>query len=225
LDEEEVQSVVKRTQSDAATLPPEINTSLPEEIKNKLSDLLVLLEQDTSVLIQDAGPIRSILHQLRPHLNREAQAAIIPAAYIEGRQIDFIEAQQKISDQQNRELLIKESEEKRNAANATRERIKFLEANRPAMVAKIDELKTRKVALANELRSVTQKLEEEEKKLQQLPATIEELNKTLKAQASDALKFHRNIPAQQGSVETHQRVIDDVNQIHLRALNVVRSLL
>jgi len=226
LDEDEVQSANKGISSDTAPHSSEINTPVfPEDVKGKLSDLLVLLEQDTFVLVQDAGPIRSILQQLRPYLDRIAQVAIIPVAYIESRQIEFIEAHQKISDQQNRDSLIKESEKKKNAANATRERIKSLEANRPSLVAKINELRARKIELTNELRSVSQCLEEEEKQLQQLPSVIEELTKTLRIQASDALKSHRSIPAREGPIEVYQQVIDDVDQIRLRALNMIRSLL
>ncbi|CAN6204203.1 unnamed protein product [Urochloa humidicola] len=225
LDEDEVQSAVQGT-SEAETPTPESTTpALAADVRNRLSDMQILLEQDVSTLIEDAEPIRRILHQLRTHLPREVQAAIIPAAYIEGHQIRFVEGKKRISDQQNRESLIKEAESKRELATATKDKIKFLESSRSSMVAKIDRLKAQKVALSKELQSVSKELEEEENRLRQLPIEIDDLSKILKVQASEAFKLHRSIPSTQDSIDDYQRIIDEVDQICQKALNAISALL
>ncbi|XP_066335731.1 uncharacterized protein [Miscanthus floridulus] len=60
-----------------------METSLADEVKNTLQEMLVFLNKNIVELVQDAGPIRNILQSIRRQLTPELKSAIIPAAFIE----------------------------------------------------------------------------------------------------------------------------------------------
>ena len=51
------------------------------------AELVQLLNQDISQLVQDAEPIRIILKSLKDRLLEPIKEALIPAAFIESRQV------------------------------------------------------------------------------------------------------------------------------------------
>ena len=59
------------------------SAALPENVKVKLQEILQLLNQDISQLVQDAEPIRAILKSLKGQLPEPIEEALIPAAFIE----------------------------------------------------------------------------------------------------------------------------------------------
>lgn len=60
-----------------------METSLADEVKNRLQEMLVFLNKNIVELVQDAGPIRNILQSIRRQLTPELESAIILAAFIE----------------------------------------------------------------------------------------------------------------------------------------------
>jgi hypothetical protein len=60
--------------------------------------MLQLLEQDIDVLVQDAGPIRSILTKVKDLLNPDLTLVLAPVAYIKGFQPLILEAKKRIVD-------------------------------------------------------------------------------------------------------------------------------
>jgi hypothetical protein len=65
---------------------------LYDEAKAKLQDMLQLLDQDISILVQDVETIRSILHDVKNSLTPKLASSLTPAAYIEGHQPQVLEA-------------------------------------------------------------------------------------------------------------------------------------
>jgi len=61
-------------------------TSLVDEVKNQLQNMLAFLNKHTIELVQDTGLIRNILQTIKGQLTLELESAIIPVAYIEGHQ-------------------------------------------------------------------------------------------------------------------------------------------
>lgn len=200
-EEEEVQSVA----ADPSTLPA--------DIREKLMDLKIYLEQDVSILVFDANPIRNLLHQLKPHLLTETQQTIIPTA------------KQRISDWQARESLVKEVESKKAIVKDTKAKVDLLKSSHPSIISKINELETCKADFKRELELVGKELRDEREKLEQLPIKIDQLEQDSKVWVADALKLHRRTKPIQGVLADDQCIIDKINQIRLRAIDVIQALL
>ncbi|CAO2142151.1 unnamed protein product [Urochloa humidicola] len=224
IDDDEIQSLNKEVPPSDDT-PRADASMLPQEIKEKLIDLKVLLEQDIGTLVQNSDSVRSVFRLLRDHLQQDVQAILIPAAYIESNQIRFNQARQRIMDRQQQENLRQDMETKRTLATQTKDRIDFLEANRSSIVDRIDQLKARRAELAKEMERVKIELETEEKKLSDLPTTIADLKKSLSLQASEAMKLHKSIKPIPGTTVDDERTIDEIDQIRRRALDVITDLL
>jgi len=69
-----------------------------DEIKVMLREILQLLNQDISLLVQDAKGIRSKLLHLKRQQQTEVEATIYPAAYIEIHQVKVLQAKHRISE-------------------------------------------------------------------------------------------------------------------------------
>jgi hypothetical protein len=64
----------------------------PDDVKTKLQDILQLLNQDISLLVQDAEGIRGIFRHLKGQLPANVEVALLPAAFIEGHQFKVLQA-------------------------------------------------------------------------------------------------------------------------------------
>jgi hypothetical protein len=65
---------------------------IPEDVRAKLQEILSFLNQDIGQLVQDAEPIRAILKTLRGQLSEPIEEALIPAAFIESRQVPSVQS-------------------------------------------------------------------------------------------------------------------------------------
>jgi len=69
------------------------SAALLEDVKVKLQEILQLLDQDISQLVQDAEPIRALLKSLKGQLPELIEEALIPAAFIESCQVQVLRSQ------------------------------------------------------------------------------------------------------------------------------------
>ncbi|RLM97855.1 hypothetical protein C2845_PM06G22980 [Panicum miliaceum] len=61
-----------------------------DDVKTKLRDILQLLNQDIGLLVQDAEGVRDIFRYLKGQLPADVEAALLPAAFIEGHQFKVL---------------------------------------------------------------------------------------------------------------------------------------
>jgi len=57
------------------------------EIKSKLEDLLALLQQDTSQLVDDSDPAKTIFKSLCSQIPADAEEMLFQAVHLESRQL------------------------------------------------------------------------------------------------------------------------------------------
>ncbi|RLN33698.1 hypothetical protein C2845_PM03G18750 [Panicum miliaceum] len=204
---------------------PTISSTLSEDTKDKLHDILHLLNQDIGVLIQDAEGIRRMLNLLKDQLLDDVESAIIPGAFIEGRRCAVLNAQQLLADHSLQTQLLQQNEVNRSKANDIRTRVELLENFRPTIVIKIDRLRAQRDKLLKELDSVNTALTAEESKLQNLPVAIEEMKANMKTSVREAVRLQKQIKPIPGSADEDQQKIDEVNQIRLDAIVAIEKLL
>jgi hypothetical protein len=130
----------------------------PDVIKLKLQEILQLLNQDIGSLVQDAEGIRRAFRLLKGQLPTNVESALLPAAFIEGRQFRVLQAKQRLSSRANQAKLIVQREASRSRANDIKIRAEVLENSRPIIVNEIDRLKSRRAAFMKELGEFTHAL-------------------------------------------------------------------
>nr|TKW21227.1 hypothetical protein SEVIR_4G174000v2 [Setaria viridis] len=200
-------------------------SSVPDDVRAKLTNIRSLLQGDIGRLVEDASPIRQLFSDVSGRVPEEAEEALAPPAFIESMRIPVFRALRHMAD---RAKLAKTREDenafKRQAQEANR-RIHVLEDSRPAIISEIDRLKRRRAELAKEMEQVTKAISAEEDKLQELPSAIADLTRERPRFAQEALRLHRNASEVPGSAEEDQRVLDSADQIRRRAITAIDTLL
>lgn len=148
---------------------------VPDEVRTKLQNMRVLLQQDIGRLVENAEPIRRLLNELKRQVPENTEEAILPAAHMEVLRIQVTKALQCTADRENQEKLRQEKDLHKLWADDLHHRIDFLKKSRPTIVGEIDRLKARRAKLAKEMELVGHTIITEEKKLADLPATIHNL--------------------------------------------------
>lgn len=145
---------------------------------------------------------------------------MLPVTYIEGHQWKVLHAKQRLSDRTLQANLVAQREASRSQAIDVKARIET-EKSLPTIVAEINRLKSKRADLMKELETIKFALAVEEKKLEQLPVSIEQMKEDLKTPIKEALRLHKKIQPIPGSADADQHEIDEVDQLRLRAMDTV----
>ncbi|KAG2565536.1 hypothetical protein PVAP13_7NG115951 [Panicum virgatum] len=186
---------------------------LPDDARAKLRDMLPLLNQDIGQLVQDAEPIRDIFKTIRGHLSRDITEKLIQVAFIENRQLQVLDAQNRLEDRVCQERIFKNREAHDSRVTDLDGRIQLLSTSRADIVSSIDRLKRRRADLMKELQQVGEDLAREEKRLEDLPSTIADMERRkaiLPHKAQALRREERPIPC---SADADRREIDEVDQL------------
>jgi hypothetical protein len=183
------------------------------------------LKQDIGLPVQDAGGMREGFRHLKGQLPADVEAALLPAASIEGYQFKVLQAKKRLNDRASQAELATQKEVSRSHANDIKARVEVLENSQPIIVGEIDWLKARRAALMKELEVVSIVPKEEEKKLEQLPNVIRRMKEDMKAPVREAICLHKLIKPIPGSAEDDQREINKFDLIRLRAIDAIWGFL
>jgi len=68
------------------------------EVTSKLEDLLALLHQDTTQLVDDSDPAKALFKALRGQISTDVEETLFQAAHFESRQPQYQKAAQRLAD-------------------------------------------------------------------------------------------------------------------------------
>lgn len=119
------------------------STPLSDDVKEKLQEVLQLLSQDVSILVQDVEPIRNILKQIKAHISYVILETLTPMAFIENQEIQVTKANKRLADRDQNAKLLEENKTHEAQAKELHRRSEVLESSRPDIVAEIDRLTAR----------------------------------------------------------------------------------
>jgi len=90
---------------------------------------------------------------------------------------------------------------------------------------KISDLSARREVLLAELKQVEDALSQARQEESQLPETIKLLEQERNIQARTALQMKKKLKPVEGSTDDDAKVIEEANQIRLRAISAIQTLL
>ena len=93
------------------------------------------------------------------------------------------------------------------------------------MKHKISDLSAKREALLAELKQVEDALSQARQEESQLPDTIKLLEQERNIQARTALQMNKKLKPVKGSANDDTKVIEEANQIRLRAISAIQTLL
>ena len=110
-------------------------------------------------------------------------------------------------------------------ADEKHKNIGILQSSGDALKQKISDLSTKREALLAELNQVEDALSQARQEESQLSEKINLLEQERNIQARTALQIKKKLKPVEGSADDDTRVIEEANQIRLRAISAIQALL
>jgi chromosome segregation ATPase len=192
--------------------------ALSEENQAKLKEILSLLQRDVQDQVRDADLLREALEFIDQDLPADIKASLAPVSQLDNY---FAAVKQTLKNLSSQPAL----EQRRATAKQSVKDLHAQIQNNKELLAKLQpalELKkTRKAALEAELRTFTAEIEADEKKMVELPESMEKIRK----EASLALNAERQLKTKLSALsktqEADQKLLENINKILSNATNVI----
>jgi len=195
------------------------------EIRAKLEELSALLHQDTAQLVDDSNPAKALFKTLRGQIPADAEEILFKAAYLESRQLQYQKAAQRLADRATHAQLSEEMIKVKLLVDEKHKNIGILKSSGDVLKHKISDLSAKREALLTELKQVEEALSQAQQEESQLPETIKILEQERNVQARKALQMKKKLKPVEGSADDDIKEIEEANQIRLRAISTILSLL
>ena len=198
---------------------------MSDEIRAKLQESLQFLNQDIGQLIKNAQPIRAILEELEDKLPEPIEEALIPAAFIESHRAEFNKAQKQLADRLQQEEIIKQRDNFKALAESAIGEIKSLNDTQASILRNKAALEAERNRLLQELNRVNQAIDIADHDLSQIPPAIAKLEEDKQKHTRQAYQLHKSLRPISGSSVDSNQVIENIDQICLRAMKVIQEAL
>jgi len=195
------------------------------EIKAKLEELSALLHQDTAQLVDDSDPAKALFKTLRGQILADAEEILFQAAHLESRQLQYQRGAQRLADRAAHAQLSEEMMKVKLLADEKHKTIGILTSSGDVLKQMISDLLARREVLLAELKQVEDALSQARQEESQLPEIINLLEQERNIQARTALQMKKKLKPVEGSADDDTKVIEEANQIRLRAISAIQTLL
>jgi len=128
------------------------------EIRAKLEDLLALLHQDTTQLVDDSDLAKVLFKALRGQIPADVEENLFQAADLESRQVQYKKATQRLADRVTHAQLLEEVMKVKHLTNEKHKSIGILKSSGDTLKQKISDLSAKREALLAELKQVEEAL-------------------------------------------------------------------
>jgi len=165
------------------------------------------------------------LEELEGKLPEPIEEALIPAAFIESHRAEFNKAQKQLADRLQQEEIIKQRDNFKALAESAIGEIKSLNDTQASILRNKAALEAERDRLLQELNRVNQAIDITDHDLSQIPPAIAKLEEDKQKHARQAYQLHKSLRPISGSSVDNNQVIENIDQIRLRAIKVIREAL
>jgi len=177
---------------------------------------LALVHQDTTQLVDDSDPAKALFKTLRGQIPANAEEVLFQVVHLESRQLQYQKAHARLTE---------EVMQVKRIADEKYKSISILQSSGDELKQKISNLSARREALLAELKQVEEALTQAQQEESQLPEMLKTLQQERNIQARKALQMKKKLKPVEGSTDEDIREIEEANQIHLRAISTIQTLL
>ena len=158
-------------------------------------------------------------------LPESIEDVLTSAAFIESHHAQFHKAQKQLADHLQQEEIIKQRDNFKALAEPAVGEIKSLNDTQASILRNKAALETERDRLLKELNRVNQAIDIADHDLSQIPPAIAKLEKDKQKHARQAYQLHKSFRPIPGSSADNNQVIENIDQICLRAIKVIREAL
>jgi chromosome segregation ATPase len=165
------------------------------------------------------------LEELEGKLPEVIEDALTPAAFIESHRAQFHKAQKQLGDRLQQEEIIKQWDSSKALAESAVDEIKSLNDTQVGILRNKAVLEAERDRLLQELNRVNQAIDTADHDLSQIPPAIARLEEEKQKHGRQAYQLHKSLRAIPGSSADNNQVIENIDQIRLHAIKVIREAL
>jgi chromosome segregation ATPase len=196
--------------------------ALSEENQAKLKEIFSLLQRDVQDQVKDADLLREALELIDQDLPTDIKASLEPVSKLDDH---FVAVKQALKNLSSQPAL-----EQKNTAN--KQSVKDLHIqmqNHKESLTKLqpslEPKKAKKAALEAELRTLTTEIEADEKKMAELPESMEKIRKEASVAMIAGKQIKTKLSVLSKTQEADQRLLENINKIISDASNVMSKYL
>jgi chromosome segregation ATPase len=196
--------------------------ALSEENQAKLKEIFLLLQRDVQDQVKDADLLREALELIDQDLPADIKASLEPVSKLDDH---FVAAKRALKNLSSQPAL-----EQEQAANKQSMKVLHIEMqNHKELLTKLQpelELKkARKAELEAELRTLIAEIEADEKKMAELPESMEKIRKEATAAMTAGKQLKTKLSTLYKTQEANQRLLENINKMISDASNVISKYL
>jgi chromosome segregation ATPase len=196
--------------------------ALSEENQAKLKEILSLLQRDVQDQVKNADFLREALELIDPDLPADIKASLEPVSKLDDH---FVAVKQALKNLFSQPAL----EQKQAANKQSMKDLHIQMQNHKELITKLQpelELKkVRKAELEAELRTLTAEIEADEKKMAELPESMEKIRKEATAAMTTGKQLKTKLSTLSKTQEADQRLLENINKMISDASNVISKYL
>jgi len=190
-----------------------------------VEDLLALLHQDTTQLVDDSDPAKALFKALRGQIPADTEETLFKAAHLESRQLQYQKATHRLAYRATHAQLSEEVMKVKHLATKKHKSVGILQSSGETLRQKISDLSAKRENLLAELKQVEEALSQAQQEESQLPKMIKTLEQERNIQAHKALQMKKKLKPVEGSADEYIKEIEEADQIRLCAILATQALL
>jgi chromosome segregation ATPase len=198
------------------------NQALSKENRAKLKEILFLLQRDVQDQVKDVDLLREALALLDQDLPADIKASLEPVSKLDDHFVAVKQALKNLSSQPS-------LEQQQVANKQSMKDLHIQMQNHKELLTKLQpELKLKKVRKAEleaELRTLTAEIEADEKKMAELPESMEKIRKEATATMTAGKQLKTKLSTLSKTQEADQKLLENINKMISDASNVISKYL
>nr|CAE02472.2 OSJNBa0042D13.25 [Oryza sativa Japonica Group]CAE05170.2 OSJNBa0013A04.7 [Oryza sativa Japonica Group] len=197
---------------------------LSDDVRKTLEDISHRLEASSlDSLVVDCGSIRSRLHEVQALIPEDLADVLTPATYLEQHQFKLEKDKLRLAEcREHKEI---EATIQANRQLVHEEKTKLDQLSEGPIKSNIDRLEACKIELLAQLEECNAELDIEQKKLADLPKSIEEQKARLKSAIKNVADLTKSLKVISGTDAQDAQAIEQVEQIRQRPISAIQRYL
>jgi chromosome segregation ATPase len=198
------------------------NQALSEDNQAKLREVLSLLQRDIQDQVRDVDRLEEILESIDQELPSNIKASLEPISHLDNH---YATVRRALKNQSSLPVL----EQKRAKVKQFVEEYQAQIQRNKELIAELPpalELKVaRKAALEAELKTLTAEIEDDRKKIAELPGLTEKIQKETSAAMIESNQLKSKISVQSNTQEANKKLLETISKMISDASNVIAEYL
>jgi chromosome segregation ATPase len=196
--------------------------ALSEENQAKLKKILSLLQKDVQDQVKDADLLREALALINQDLAADIKAFLEPISKLDDH---FVAVKQALKNLSSQPALEQEQAANKQSMKDLHTQMQNHKELLTKLQPELELKKVRKVELEAELRTLTVEIEANEKKMAELPESMEKIRKEATATMTAGKQLKTKLSTLSKTQEADQRLLENINKMISDASNVISKYL